>query len=154
MLSETDHHLSGASLLLHCELPLGAGLSSSASVEVVTGYALLDIAGLLVHLTDLALASQRAENNFVGARCGIMDQFICVHAKEGQAILLDCRSLDYRALPIDQEVRLVICNTMVKHSNSTGEYNLRRVECEDSVAILSKYSARARAKRCHAGRSQ
>ncbi|MGC1962843.1 MAG: galactokinase, partial [Candidatus Sulfotelmatobacter sp.] len=116
-----------------------AGLSSSASLEVAVGYALLDVAGEAIDLTKLALLCQKAENEFVGARCGIMDQFISSHGQNGHALLLDCRSLEYRPLPLGDEARLVICNTMVRHSISGGEYNRRRAECEAGVRCLAAH---------------
>ncbi len=128
----------GADLMIGSDVPLGAGLSSSAAIEVATGYALLSSAGETIDLSRLALACQRAENEFVGMRCGIMDQFIACHGAAGRALLLDCRSLDWRLVPIDAGARLMICNTMVHHEHAAGEYNLRRQDCEDGVARLSQ----------------
>jgi len=138
MLEQAGHKLRGADLLIFGNVPLGAGLSSSASIEVATGLALLNNSGFPVDLVALAKLSQRAENNFVGMRCGIMDQFIscCGHAQ--RALWLDCRSLDYRLLPLPSDVSLVICNTMVKHELASGEYNKRRAECEAGVSRLAK----------------
>jgi galactokinase len=131
--------LGGANLLIEGDVPIGAGLSSSAAIEVATGYALLATAGANVDRLELARVSQRAENDFVGARCGIMDQFASVFGRAGHAIVLDCRSLDYDLAPIPSSVHLVICNTMVKHENSSGEYNLRRAQCEEAVVLLSAF---------------
>ncbi len=131
------HRLRGADLVIDSTVPLGSGLSSSAALEVATGYALLKNSGLTVDLTRLALAAQKAENDFVGMRCGIMDQFIACHGAEGHALLIDCRSLDRRLVPIDASVRLVISNTMVHHQHAAGEYNLRRHDCEEGVRRLS-----------------
>ena len=131
------HRLTGADMVIDSTVPLGAGLSSSAALEVATGYALLSNSGLTVDLTRLALACQKAENDFVGMRCGIMDQFIACHGAEGHALLIDCRSLDHRLVPIDPGVRLVISNTMVHHEHAAGEYNLRRRDCEEGVKRLS-----------------
>jgi galactokinase len=139
MLARDGAELRGANLLIHGEVPIGAGLSSSAAIEVATGYALLDISGAPIDGLELARVSQRAENDFVGARCGIMDQFASVFGREGKAIVLDCRSLSYDLAPIPSSVHLIICNTMVKHANSSGEYNLRRAQCEDAVARLSAF---------------
>jgi galactokinase len=130
--------LTGANLLIDGDVPVGAGLSSSAAIEVATGYALLSNAGLPIDLTGLALSCQRAENEFVGMRCGIMDQFIACHGAAGHALLIDCRSLERRLVPISPTARLVICNTMVRHEHAAGEYNLRRRDCEEGVARLSK----------------
>ncbi|MGD0187395.1 MAG: galactokinase [Roseiarcus sp.] len=136
MLSRAGHRLVGANLLIDSDVPIGSGLSSSAALEVSTGYALLDLAGIAVDRTALALSCQRAENEFVGMRCGIMDQFVSCHGAAGHALLLDCRSLTFRLAPIAPSVRLVICNSMVRHELAAGEYNLRRAECERGVALL------------------
>jgi len=136
MLERVGHRLVGADLLIDSDVPIGSGLSSSAALEVSTGYALLDCAGLAVDRTQLALCCQRAENEFVGMRCGIMDQFVSCHGAAGHALLLDCRSLAFRLAPIDPSVRLVVCNSMVRHELAGGEYNLRRAECERGVALL------------------
>jgi galactokinase len=137
-IDRNGHSLRGANIFVCGEVPTGAGLSSSASVEVATGYALMKNSGLTVDLIELARLAQRAENEFVGARCGIMDQFTSCMGKADHALRLDCRSLDYRPIPIPTGVRLVICNTMVKHALAHGEYNQRRAECEAGVRHLAK----------------
>jgi galactokinase len=129
-LSEQSISVPGANLLIHGDVPQGAGLSSSASLEVAICLALLRVAQRKMNGVDMALLCQRAENEFVGARCGIMDQFVSVHGQKDHALLLDCRSLTFTPEPIPSEVRLVICNTMVRHSVAGGEYNQRRHECE------------------------
>jgi len=136
-----------ASLLINSEVPIGAGLSSSAAIEVSTGLALLSLTGTKMPLPELAKLCQRAENEFMGARCGIMDQFISCLGKTDHALLLDCRSLDFRLVPLPDHIRLVICNTMVKHELSGGEYNRRRAECEEGVRILSQWYPGVRALR-------
>jgi galactokinase len=146
-LSYAGSTLIGANLLIEGDVPQGAGLSSSASLEVAVGYALLDVAGEAIDLTKLALLCQKAENEFVGARCGIMDQFISSHGQDGHALLLDCRSLEHRLLPLGDEARLVICNTMVRHSISGGEYNRRRAECEAAVRCFAAHLPGVRALR-------
>ncbi len=135
-LARAGHRLGGANLLVDSDVPIGSGLSSSAALEVSTGYALLDLAGVAVDRTALALSCQRAENEFVGMRCGVMDQFVSCHGAAGHALLLDCRNLTFRLAPIAPSVRLVICNSMVRHELAAGEYNLRRAECERGVALL------------------
>ena len=139
--------LVGATLLVDGEVPIGAGLSSSAAIEVATALALSNLAGKKLALPELAKLCQKAENEFVGARVGIMDQFISCLAKEGHALLLDCRSLDFELVPMPEDVKLVICNTMVKHELSGGEYNRRRAECEEGVQILAGFYADVRALR-------
>lgn len=127
----------GADVLVHGEVPIGAGLSSSAALEVSTAFSALRSAGREIDRKAVALLCQRAENQFVGAKCGIMDQFISCHGRAGHALLLDCRSLDSRAVPLPTKARIVICNTMVKHDLATGEYNQRRQQCEQAVATLA-----------------
>ena len=136
-LLEAGYPLSGADLYIRGEVPLGAGLSSSASIEVATGYALLDIANQSVDLCKLARLCQHAENEFVGARVGIMDQFVACHGRAGNALLLDCRSLEFQLVPLPSEISLVICNSMIKHDLASNEYNVRRAQCEEGVRLLS-----------------
>jgi galactokinase len=129
--------LTGANLHISGEVPLGAGLSSSAAIEVATGYALLSLSGQPIDRKNLALTSQRAENDFVGAQCGIMDQFISCFGEAGRALLLDCRSLARQMVGLPPEIRLVVCNTMVKHDHAASGYNDRRAECAEAVRILA-----------------
>lgn len=138
MLEESGIRLPGAKILISSEVPIGSGLSSSAALEVAAGFALLDTQHKSWSRRQLALACQRAENEFVGARCGIMDQFVACHGKADHLLMLDCRSLEHRFVRIPENVRVVICNTMVKHANAAGEYNTRRAECEEGVRLLSK----------------
>src|SRR5260221_288652 len=136
-LQEAGYRLRGANIDIAGDVPLGAGLSSSAAIEVSTGYALLSAANHTIDRTKLALLCQRAENEYVGARVGIMDQFVSCHGRAGHALLIDCRSLEYRPLRIPAKVSLVVCNTMIKHKLQAGEYNVRRAECEEAVRKLS-----------------
>ncbi|MFA6207007.1 MAG: galactokinase [Methylocystis sp.] len=136
-LERAGYKLSGADLVLDGNLPIGAGLSASAAFEVAAGFALLTISGAKVDRVELAKICQRAENQFVGVRCGIMDQYISCCAVEGSALLLDCRSLVSRKVAIDPNARLVICDTMVRHQLASDEYNSRREDCERAVAALS-----------------
>jgi galactokinase len=147
MLQKAGRPLRGANMLIRGEVSIGSGLSSSAAIEVATGFALLENSGLPVDRVELAKLCRRAENEFVGARVGIMDQFVSCCGQTGQALMLDCRSLDYRLLPIPEEVSLVICNTMVKHDLASGEYNTRRAECEEGVRRLSRRLPHVRALR-------
>jgi galactokinase len=134
--------LRGADLHVTSDLPVGAGLSSSAAIAVGVGYALLDTAALSIDRVKLALAAQRAENRHAGIKSGIMDQFICANARAGQAILLDTRALTFEYLPLPAAATFVVCNTMVKHSHATGSYNDRHAECSAGVAALAeKYPA-------------
>ncbi len=138
MLERAGHRLGGAEMTIGSDVPLGAGLSSSAALEVAVGAAMLGVSGRNLDLTQLALIAQQAENEFIGMRCGIMDQFISCHGKAGHALMLDCRSLDYRLAPMNPSAKLVICNSMVHHAHAGGEYNLRRKDCELGVEELSK----------------
>ncbi|HEX4007772.1 MAG TPA: galactokinase [Acidobacteriaceae bacterium] len=127
------------SMVLDGDVPLGAGLSSSASVEVASALALLSLADAEMERSAIAKLCQKAENEYVGASCGIMDQFIACHGREDHALLLDCRSLEFRLAPIPRHVSVVIANTMVKHSIAGGEYGIRRAEVEEGTAILRRY---------------
>ncbi|HEU0252408.1 MAG TPA: galactokinase [Pyrinomonadaceae bacterium] len=139
MLEKAGYRLRGARLEIRGEVPIGSGLSSSAAIEVATACALVANSGLEVGRRELALLCQQAENEFVGARVGIMDQFVSLFGQEHHALLLDCRSLDFRLLPVPDNVRLIICNTMVKHALASSAYNERREQCEEGVSHLAKF---------------
>ena len=139
MLQKSGIVLPGSDLVVHSNVPTGAGLSSSAALEVSVASALLASSGNTLPLRQIAQLCQRAENDFVGARVGIMDQFASCFGGADHAILLDCRSLEYKLLPLPAGVTMVICNTMVKHGHSGGEYNERRSQCEEGVRILKQY---------------
>jgi galactokinase len=137
--------LRGADLLIRGEVPLGAGLSSSAALEVAVALALSSLAGRTLDKVTLAKICQQAENEYVGLRCGIMDQFAAACGRTGHALKLDCRSLEHELVPLDPHtaggdaaVQLVICNTMVRHRLAGGEYNRRREECEEGVRSLQR----------------
>lgn len=138
MLERDGISSAGADLFIRSNVPLGAGVSSSASLEVATATALLAMAGGELPKMEIARLCQGAENEFVGAHCGIMDQFVSCFGRAGHAIFLDCRTLDSAAVPLPADIHLVLCNTMVKHEIAGGDYNLRRRECEESVARLAK----------------
>jgi galactokinase len=128
----------GAELRIASELPLGAGLSSSAALLVATGRALLALAGETMEPADLAARCREAENEFVGARSGIMDPLVALLGERGAALLLDCRSLAHRAIPLPGSLRIVVCNSLVRHDLAAGEYNLRRAQCEAGVEVLGR----------------
>jgi galactokinase len=131
--------LGGADIAIHSDIPSGAGLSSSAALEVSVASALLSTSPRSLELLEIAKLCQRAENEFVGARVGIMDQFAACFGSAGNAILLDCRTLEFERLPLPASLEMVICNTMVKHEHSGGEYNDRRTQCEEGVAVLKRF---------------
>ena len=129
----------GFSLSLWGDVPRGSGLSSSAALEVVTLLAVTSLIGVTYPGPVLAKLGQRVENEFVGANCGIMDQFISANGKANHALLLDCRDLSYKLAPIPDNVALVIANTMVKHSIIGGDYKTRRAESEAACAIIDSH---------------
>lgn len=129
--------LQGADLLLLSDVPSGAGLSSSAALEISTGLALAAVSGLAIDKVELALAGQQAEHVYVGTKCGIMDQLAAACALSGHALLVDCRSLEMTHIPLDTtETVVAICDTGVKHELASSEYNTRRMECELGVEML------------------
>ena len=131
--------LAGADLSFTGDVPLGAGLSSSASIEVATATALLALADASLPKPEIALACQRAENDYVGAPCGIMDQFISACGVRDNALAIDTRALTSELAPIPPNLRLVVCNSMVKHSVAEGgEYAKVRGEVEEAAAALHK----------------
>jgi len=131
----------GFSLTIVGNVPLGAGLSSSASVEVATAFAVLGTLAIEMPLSEIALLCQRAENAFVGANVGIMDQFVICCGQQDHAVMIDTRFLTYTLAPIPPEIRIVICNSMVKHSLAEGDggYNTRRAEMEAGLHILQQH---------------
>ncbi|MDZ7876745.1 MAG: galactokinase [Saprospiraceae bacterium] len=133
--------LKGVNLVFGGDIPSGGGVSSSAAIENGIGFAVNELFNLGLSRVELFKISQRAENNFVGMKCGIMDMFASMMGKENAVIRLDCRSLKYQYFPFDApDYRLVLCNTTVKHSLVDSEYNTRRAECEEGVALFKKYT--------------
>jgi galactokinase len=139
ILAGEGHKIPGFNLTIWSDVPLASGLSSSAALEVATAFAVLGLIGASYQGPKLAKICQRAENEFVGANCGIMDQFISINAKENHALLLDCRDLSYKLAPIPDHVTLVIANTMVKHSVAGGDYPTRRRESEAACAVIASH---------------
>jgi galactokinase len=130
--------LRGADLNIESNIPLGAGLSSSASLELSVGKALLGLAGATMAPPDLALLCQKAEQDFAGVRCGIMDQYTLACAQFGNALLLDCRSLQTKQVNLPDDMAFVLTDSGVRHSLIDGEYNNRAQECAAAVEIISK----------------
>jgi galactokinase len=139
VLREAGITIPAFSLTLNGDVPIGAGLSSSASIEVASTVAVLSLTTADIALPRIAQLCQRAENQYVGASTGIMDQFIACCGAKDHALLLDCRSLEYRLAPIPSHLSLVIANSMVKHSHAGGEYNTRRSEVEEGTALLRRH---------------
>ncbi|MCL5027076.1 MAG: galactokinase [Chloroflexi bacterium] len=130
VLRQEGYRLPGMDAAIAGDVPIGAGLSSSAALEVAVGYAMLRLAGLEVEGTALAKAAQRAENEFVGMRCGIMDQLIACLGQAEHALLIDCRSLGHRTLPLPADAAIVVVDSGVRRGLKDSEYNSRRAECE------------------------
>lgn len=147
-LLEANDDLCGAELLLASDLPAGAGLSSSAALEIGVGFALLSLSGLSVDRVHLAVCGQKAEHDWVGTRCGIMDQLVSARARRRSALLIDCRSLDVRDVPLGApSLSILIADTRIKHSLASSAYNRRREECEEAVMLLHKALPHIRALR-------
>ena len=143
MIERAGYRLCGADMLIASDVPVGSGLSSSAALEVAAAFALLAEAGgsaaaSVIDPPELAKICLRAENEFVGVQCGIMDQMAAVSCSAHHALLLDCRSLSFRHMPAPPAAKIVVANTMVRHEHGEGVYNVRREECERSVKLLSQ----------------
>ncbi len=141
ILEREGFSLRGADLLIDSDVPVGAGLSSSAALEISTAFALATLAGHQVDGMKLARIGQAAEHEFAGVRSGIMDQFVSVFGQKDHALFLDCRSMEWSAIPTSS-AQFLICNTKTKHELADGEYNKRRAECEAAAAFFGKASLR------------
>jgi galactokinase len=139
MLQQEGFTLRGLDCVLVGDVPIGAGLSSSAAVEVVAAYAWRALCGLKLDDPQLALVCQQAESRFVGVKCGIMDQFIAALGRAGHALLVDCRTLDYGRIPIPAGIAVMVCDTKVRRGLVESEYNRRRQECESAVHMLRRH---------------
>ena len=139
VLKKHGYKFGGADILFNGNLPGGAGLSSSAAIEVLTGKIFSELFDLNIDGVTMARFSQEAENSFVGMNCGIMDQFAVSMGKKDHAVLLNCSTLEYSYAPLDLEnFKIVITNSNVPHSLAGSEYNLRRQQCEDALADIQK----------------
>ncbi len=128
--------LRGMDALIYGNLPIGAGLSSSAAMEVGAALSFQAVSPFQMDRKSLALLCQRAENEFVGMRCGIMDQFASLLSEEGMALFIDCRTLEIRNIPLPQGYSVAICDSKVRRELVSSEYNKRRAECERAREIL------------------
>jgi galactokinase len=147
VLQDNGHKLMGANILLTGEIPLGGGLSSSASLETVVAFAMLSCAGYDINRSEMAVMCKAVENEFVGVACGIMDQYVISLCGINQAMMLDCRSLEYRPAPLPEDAQLLIFNSGVVHSLREGGLNQRRQECERAVHLLNENGLQIRALR-------
>lgn len=139
-LKERGYALGGFNFYIDGDVPLGAGLSSSAAVECATGFALDQLFSLEVPKLDIALVAQKAEQTFAGVNCGIMDQFASVFGQKDQAIMLDCRSMQHSYIPLKLDgYKLLLLNTNVKHALADSAYNKRRAQCEQGVAWIKEH---------------
>jgi galactokinase len=139
VLAGEGHTIPALSLSIWSDVPVAAGLSSSAAIEVATAVAVCGLIGVEIPRPVLAKLCQRSENEFVGSSCGIMDQFISANGKKDHALLLDCRDLSYKLAPIPEDVALVIANTMVKHAVTGDEYTSRRAQVEEAAAVIARH---------------
>lgn len=134
------HDIKGINCVFGGTIPMGSGLSSSAALENGVGFALNELFQLGIDRIDMVKLSQRAENEFVGAKVGIMDMFASMMGKADHVIKLDCRSLDYTYAPLHMDgISVVLCDSRVKHSLVTSEYNTRRAQCESGVRFLQTF---------------
>jgi galactokinase len=139
-LLKKNYGIKGFDLVFHGDVPIGSGLSSSAAVECAVAFALNHVFELEIPSLDLAFIAQKAEQEFAGVRCGIMDQFASVFGRKDHVIKLDCRSMEYEYLPLSMEgYKIVLLNTNVKHSLASSEYNTRRMQCEEGVALVKGF---------------
>jgi galactokinase len=146
-LEERGFELPGLNAVVVGDVPIGSGLSSSAAVEVSMAYTWQMLAGFEMSRVELALLCQRAENEFVGMNCGIMDQFVSALGRRHHALLIDCRSLDYQPVPLPAGAAIIVADTMKRRGLVDSEYNTRRQECEEGVRILQRYLPQVRALR-------
>jgi galactokinase len=138
VLQSHGYELHGADIMIGTNIPIGGGLSSSASLETVVGMAALTIAGHKIDRSRLAWMCKEAENDFVGVSCGIMDQYVIALGKRNHAMKLDCRTMNYEQVPLPRGARLLVVHSGVQHSLSDGDYNSRQRECQQAVELLNR----------------
>ncbi|MGI6295287.1 MAG: galactokinase [Armatimonadota bacterium] len=147
-LQESSVALRGADMVIHGNVPIGSGLSSSAAIEMATGFLMQTLNGFEMSGPDLALIGQKAENKFVGVNTGIMDQFISRLGKKDSALFLDCRTLEYEYVPLDtSQVKIVVCDTMKRRGLVDSEYDLRRSQCEEGARLFAGWYPEVKALR-------
>lgn len=140
-LQQRGFEVKGFDCVITGDIPIGAGMSSSAAVEGGLVVALDHLLGLGLNRMEMAKVGQLAEHTFPGVKCGIMDQFANLHGRKDRVMLLDCRSLEFRYFPFEfsKDYKIVLCNSMVHHSLASSEYNVRRAQCEEGVEVLKAY---------------
>jgi len=139
-LQKSGYSISGFNAVVDGDVPVGAGLSSSAAVECATAFALNELFDLKISKLEMVKMAQLSENVFAGLQCGIMDMFASMFGKPEHAIRLDCRSLEYDYIPLHlDKIKIVLFNTNVKHSLSSSEYNVRRQQCEQGVTWIKEH---------------
>ena len=138
-IQKTGLELGGCNLLIDGDIPIGAGLSSSAALECATLFALNELFGLQFTKIQMAFMAQKAEHDFAGVHCGLMDMFASLFGKKDHVIKLDCRSLEYEYVPLDiKGYKILLLNTNVKHQLSSSEYNTRRIQCEQGITWIQQ----------------
>lgn len=141
-LIKRGYKIGGFNLVIDGEVPVGAGMSSSAAVECAVCFAMNELFGLRLSKVDMALISQAAEHTYAGVKCGIMDQFASLYGKKEHAIKLDCKTLNYDYIPLNlEDYKIVLLNSNVKHNLASSEYNTRRAQCEEGVDLIRKHHA-------------
>ncbi len=142
---KAGYRIGGFNCVFGGNIPIGAGMSSSAAIEGGLAFAMNAMFGLAIDDITLVKLAQKAENEFVGVRCGIMDQFINIHGREKKVLKLDCRSLEFAYYPFERDdLRIVVSDTMVRRELAGSEYNVRRQQCEEGVGVLKKYNPNIR----------
>lgn len=138
-LQKNSFPLAGFNFVFGGDIPMGAGMSSSAALEIATIFALNEIFSLSIPKMQMVKMAQLAEHEYAGVKCGIMDQFASMFGKENNAMQLDCRSLHFEYVPIEMKaIKIVLLNTHVKHQLASSEYNVRRQQCEEAVNIIAR----------------
>lgn len=139
-IKEQGHEIHGVDVMIDGNVPVGAGMSSSAALCSAFGFALSELFNCNLSRMDLVYIGQKTEHKFVGVMVGVMDQFASLHGKAGNVMRLDCRSMEFEYIPFNfPDHKIVMVNSMVKHSLAGTEYNIRRLECEAGVAIIAKH---------------
>ncbi len=135
-LQQAGHTLVGVDMVIDGDVPQGAGLSSSAALEVAAGATLQVLAGVEINRVELAQVGQRTEHSYINVKSGIMDQLISALGRQHHALLIDCRDYSTEAIPLQADAKIVVCNSKVKRELSQSGYNQRRAECDEAVRLL------------------